>query len=228
MKVSELVMRTLYYRLQLPFALMLSMGMLYFMTGNVSAHSTIPAHAKVNKAIPAIGSTVSQAPTTVTVFTLENINPDPNKSNLFIYSPAGDLISQGNAKVSLTNPEEMSIAIKPDSANLNGVYVVQWKTVSALDGDPDQGAFVFTVNAGVVTTPTPVATTTASTAPSTTTTSGTGGTPVWVSIVVGVVALLIGLGVGLWLGRRRTTSSIGAMRKTVAEQSQEEESLKGP
>ncbi len=130
--------------------------------------------------------------------------------------------------MSLTNPEEMSIAIKPDSANLNGVYVVQWKTVSALDGDPDQGAFVFTVNAGVVTTPTPVATTTASTAPSTTTTSGTGGTPVWVSIVVGVVALLIGLGVGLWLGRRRTTSSIGAMRKTVAEQSQEEESLKGP
>jgi len=228
MKVSELVMRTLYYRLQLPFALMLSMGMLYFMTGNVSAHSTIPAHAKVNKAIPAIGSTVSQAPTTVTVFTLENINPDPNKSNLFIYSPAGDLISQGNAKVSLTNPEEMSIAIKPDSANLNGVYVVQWKTVSALDGDPDQGAFVFTVNAGVVTTPTPVATTTISTTPSTTATSGTSGTPVWVSIVVGVVALLIGLAVGLGLGRRRTESSIGTMRKAVTQQPQDEEPIKRP
>ena len=221
-------MRTLYYRLQLPFALMLSMGMLYFMTGNVSAHSTIPAHAKVNKAIPAIGSTVSQAPTTVTVFTLENINPDPNKSNLFIYSPAGDLISQGNAKVSLTNPEEMSIAIKPDSANLNGVYVVQWKTVSALDGDPDQGAFVFTVNAGVVTTPTPVATTTTSTTPSTTATSGTSGTPVWVSIVVGVVALLIGLAVGLGLGRRRTESSIGTMRKAVTQQPQDEEPIKRP
>ena len=103
MKVSELVMRMIYYRLQMPFALLLSMGMLYFMTGTVSAHSTIPAHAKVNKAIPAIGSTVSQAPTTVMVFTLENINPDPNKSNLFVYSPAGDLISQGNATVSLTN-----------------------------------------------------------------------------------------------------------------------------
>src|SRR6266702_998197 len=228
MKVSELVMRTLYYRLQLPFALMLSMGMLYFMTGNVSAHSTIPAHAKVNKAIPAIGSTVSQAPTTVTVFALENINPDPNKSNLFIYSPAGDLISQGNAKVSLTNPEEMSIAIKPDSANLNGVYVVQWKTVSAEDGDPDQGADVFTVNAGVVTTPTPVATTTTSTTPSTTTTNGTGGTPIWVPIVVGVLALLVGLGVGLGLGRRRSASSVGAMRKAVTRQSQEEEPSKHP
>ena len=227
-KVSELAMRTWYHRLQLPLATLLSIGLLYFMTGTVSAHSTVPAHAKVNKAIPAIGSTVSQAPTTVTVFTLENINPDPNKSNLFIYSPAGDLISQGNAKVSLTDPEEMSIAIKPDSANLNGVYVVQWKTVSALDGDPDQGAFVFTVNTAAVTTPTPVATTTASTALSTTTTSGTGGTPVWVSIVVGVIALLVGLGVGLGLGRRRTASSVGTMRTAVTQQSQDEEPIKRP
>lgn len=222
-------MRILYYRLQLPFAIMLSMGLLYFLSGTVSAHSIIPTHAKVNKAIPAIGSTVSQAPTAVTVFTLENINPDPNKSNLFVYSPAGDLISQGNAKVSLTNPREMSITIKPDKANLNGVYVVRWITVSAEDGDPDQGAFVFTVNTGVVTTPTPVATnSTSGTTPTNTSTNSTGGTPIWVPIVVGVVALLAGLGVGLGLGRRRTESSIGTIRKAVAQDSQEEESIKRP
>jgi methionine-rich copper-binding protein CopC len=228
-KVSELVMRTFFHRLQLPFATLLSLGLLYLIGGTVSAHSAIPAHAKVYKAIPVIGSTVSQAPTSVTVFTLENINPDPNKSNLFIYSPAGDLISQGNATVSLTNPREMSITIKPDKANLNGVYVVRWITVSAEDGDPDQGAFVFTVNTGAVVTPTPVATTsTSQTTTPTTTTTGTGGTPIWVPIVVGIVALLAGLGVGLGLGRRRTASSIGAMRKTVTTQSEEEESIKRP
>jgi methionine-rich copper-binding protein CopC len=221
-------MRTLSHRLPLPLATLLSLCLLYLLTGTASAHAVIPTHAKVTKAIPAIGSTVSQAPTTVTVFALENINPDPNKSNLFVYSPAGDLISQGNAKVSLTNPEEMSITIKPDTANLNGVYVVQWKTVSALDGDPDQGAFVFTVNTAAITTPTPVATTTTSTAPSTTTTSGTGGTPIWVPIVVGIVALLVGLGVGLGFGRRSSASSIGAMRKTVTQQSQEEEPIQHP
>src|SRR5574340_1645807 len=107
-------MHRLFYRQQLPVAFIFGMTLLFFMSGTVSASSTMPAHAKVFKAIPAIGSTISQAPTSVTVFALENINPDPNKSNLFIYSPAGDLISQGNAKVSLTNPEEMSIAIKPD------------------------------------------------------------------------------------------------------------------
>jgi methionine-rich copper-binding protein CopC len=221
-------MRTFTHRLQLPLATLLSLGLLYVMMGTASAHVVIPTHAKVTKAIPAIGSTISQAPTTVTVFALENINPDPNKSNLFIYSPAGDLISQGNAKVSLTNPEEMSIAIKPDTAHLNGVYVVRWITVSALDGDPDQGAFVFTVNTGVVATPTPVATTSTSTTPSTTTTTGAGGAPIWVPIVVGVLALLVGLGVGLGLGRRRSASSVGAMRKTVTQQSQEEEPIQRP
>src|SRR5438128_9659340 len=178
------MMSTLHRRVQLLTALLLSLGLFFVMMGIASAHANYPAHAKVNKAIPAIGSTVSQAPATVTVFTLENINPTPSKSNLFVYSPAGDLISQGNAKVSLTNPREMSITIKPDKANLNGVYVVRWITVSAEDGDPDQGAFVFTMNTGAVSTPTPVATTTISTAPSPTTTSGTGGTPVWLAIVV--------------------------------------------
>jgi len=229
-KMSELLMRTLYHRLQLPLATLLSLCLLYLISGTASAHSVGPAHAKVTKAIPAIGSTISQAPTSVTVFALENINPDPSKSNLFVYSPAGDLISQGNAKVSLTNPEEMSITIKPDSAHPNGVYIVQWKTVSALDGDPDQGAFVFTVNTGAASTPTPVATNSTSqgTTPTNTSTTSTGGTPIWVPIVVAVGALLIGLAVGLVPGRRRTASSIGAMRKAVTRQSEEEESIKRP
>src|SRR5215472_4053101 len=135
-------MRTLHRRVQLVFATLLSLGLMFVMVGIASAHTTYPAHAKVNKAIPAIGSTISQAPTKVTVFALENINPDPKKSNLFVYAPSGDLISQGNAQVSLSNPEEMSINIKPTG---DGVYIVRWITVSALDGDPDQGAFFFNV-----------------------------------------------------------------------------------
>jgi len=216
-------------RIQLLIATLLSLGLMLVMVGIASAHATYPAHAKVNKAIPAIGSTVSQAPATVTVFTLENINPDPAKSNLFVYSPAGDLISQGNAKVSLTNPREMSITIKPDPANLNGVYVVRWITVSAEDGDPDQGAFVFTVNTAAVASPTP---TSHGTTPATSTTnSSSGGIGLWVPIVVGVLALLIGLGAGLGLGRRsstRATSSVGSMRKTVAQRQEEEEATRQP
>ena len=203
-------------------ATFLGLGLLFTVVGTAAAHSSVPAHAKVYKAIPAIGSTITQAPTSVTVCTLENINPDPKLSNLFVYSPTGDLISQGNAKVSLNDPREMSIAIKPDASNSNGVYVVRWITVSAEDGDPDQGAFVFTVKPAASATPTPTATTTAGqgTPPPPSTTSGT---PLWVPIVVGVLALLLGLGTGVGLGRRGSASALRAMRAAVAQQSQEQE-----
>lgn len=222
-------MHTFYRHIRLLLAVLLSFGVLCFMAGSASAYAALPMHAKVYKASPAIGSTIAQAPTSVTVFALENINPDPKKSNLFIYAPTGELISQGNATVSLSNPQEMTVTIKPDPKKGNGVYVVQWITVSALDGDPDQGAFVFTVNTGAPpATPTPVATTStgqATPAPGSTT-PATGGTPLWVPIVVGVLALLIGLGGGFGLGRRNAAPRLGAMRRTVSQQQQEEEPSK--
>src|SRR6266487_6845240 len=112
------MMNTAHRFTQTLFAALLSLGLLFVVVGTVSAHT---AHAKVLSATPAIGSTITQAPTKVTVFTAENINPNPKLSNLFVYSPAGDLISQGDAKVSLSDPKQMSISIKPDG---NGVYIV--------------------------------------------------------------------------------------------------------
>jgi methionine-rich copper-binding protein CopC len=205
----------------IPLATLFSLWLLFVMGGtatahgSVSTHPTLPAHAKVYKAIPTIGSTIAQAPTTVTVFTLENINPDPKKSNLFVYGPSGDLMSQGNARVALNNPREMSIAIKADG---NGIYVVRWITVSAEDGDPDEGAFVFTVKPGGTAQP--------STGHRTTTiAAGPGGMPLWVPIVAGILALLIGLGGGFVLGRRDAISPVRTMRRKVAEQEQQEEDL---
>ena len=168
----------------------------------------MPAHAKVYKAIPAIGSTIAQAPTSVTVFTLENINPNPKLSNLFVYAPSGDLISQGDAKVALNDPRQMSITIKPTG---NGIYIVRWITVSAQDGDPDQGAFFFNVQPKApakATTPTRT----------TTTTPSASGVAVWVPILVGVLALLVGLGGGFGLGRRQVQPAVSSMRRAIAEQ----------
>ena len=205
-------MRTSHRYIRLLAATLLSLGLLFVVVGTVSAHV---AHAKVLSSTPAIGSTITQAPTKVTVFTAENINPNPKLSNLFVYSPAGDLISQGDAKVSLSNPREMSIDIKPTG---NGVYVVRWITVSAEDGDPDQGAFVFTVKPAVVATPTATSHST-----TTTTTSGTSGIPLWVPILVGILALLIGLGAGLGIGRNTARpSAVSSMRQRVAAEEQQD------
>ncbi len=196
--------------LRLLVAATFSLGLLF------SIVTTVSAHAKVLSATPGIGATIAQAPTKVTVETAENIKPGAQFSNLFVYAPNGDLISQGNATISLNNPKEMSIAIQPSG---KGVYIVRWITVSALDGDPDQGAFIFTVQAQVPATPTPIShsTTTPPTA------SNTGNTPLWVPILVGIIALLVGVGSGFGLGRRSTrrASSFGTMRRSVAAQEEE-------
>ena len=205
------MMKTAHRFAQTLFATLLSMGLLFVVAGTVSAHT---AHAKVLSATPAIGSTIAQAPDKVTVECAENINPNPKLSNLFVYSPSGELISQGDAKVSLSNPKEMSVGIKP---NGNGVYIVRWITVSAVDGDPDQGAFIFTVKPTVVSaTPT-----TSNNTGTTTTTAVSSGTPLWATILIGIVALVVGLGAGWVIGRSgKKPSAMSTMRQEVAAQDQ--------
>ena len=221
---------------RLVLAALFSMGILFLLTGTVSAQTArpaLPAHASVLSAIPAIGSTIKQPPTSVTVFTAENINPDPKVSNLFVYGPSGEatgkLISQGNAKVSFTNPKEMSVNIKSNAGHLYGVYIVHWITKSALDGDPDEGAFTFTVSSsGAATTATPAATAASTSGQTTTTTnnSGSGGAPIWLAAVIALVALVVGFGGGLVLGfsRRRTTApsgSVGGMRQSLQQEQED-------
>jgi methionine-rich copper-binding protein CopC len=228
-------MRTSRRALQALLATIFSLSLLGLSAGSVLA---APAHAEVLSSDPAIGSTIASAPNKVTVTTGEEMDPDPAKSNLSVYGPGPDatntLISQGNAKVSLSNPKEMSVDIKPDSAHLNGVYVVVWKTVSADDGDEASGAFTFTVNTNAsasTPTPAPTPTTAASTSstPNNTSANSSSGAPIWVPIVSAVVALLAGLGVGLALGRRRpATSSFGAMRAAASEDLKNEETSTRP
>jgi methionine-rich copper-binding protein CopC len=161
----------------------------------LSVVGTASAHAKVIDANPKIGSTIAQAPKTITVTTVENMKPGPQNSNLFVYGPSGDLISEGNATIPLNSPKQMSINIKDAG---KGVYIVRWITVSADDGDPDQGAFTFTVGAAAST---PAASNTNTTQTPTPSTTGS-GTPLWVAGVIGLIALLVGMSVGMGLGKR--------------------------
>lgn len=206
-------MRFLQHTGKIGIALLFGLGLSLSMLGTASAH------AKVLDSIPAINSTIAQAPSAVTVHTAENINPDPKKSNLFVYGPAGELISLGNARVSLSNPKEMSVNIQPDTRNSSGIYIVRWITVSALDGDPDEGAYIFTVNPNVghVTSPTTI--------PNTPTTNSTNTeVPLALTIGIGVIALLVGLGAGLVASRRTTRpkASLATLRQEIHDQEKQQ------
>ncbi|GCE08381.1 copper resistance CopC family protein [Dictyobacter aurantiacus] len=193
-------MRLLQQRLCMICATILSLGIFFALTGTSFA---MPNHAKVSSSDPGINSTIAKAPNKVTVTALENMKPGPANSNLFVYGPSGDLISQGDAKVDLNNPKQMSVNIKPEK---NGVYVVRWTTVSSDDNDPAQGAFVFTVGTATGSSAQqaqPTAAPKASAPAATTTSSSNSGPSIWTAVISGAIALLVGLGVGFGLGRTR-------------------------
>lgn len=151
------------------------------------AVGTVSAHAKVISATPGIGATVASAPSIIRVKTAENVDPDPTKTNLFVYSPEGELISKGNATVNRDNPQEMTVNI---DAKGKGTYIVRWITASAEDKDPDEGAFTFTVGTATGTTSNVTTATPANSSIS------------WLPLIlVGIVTLLLGLAAGFGIGR---------------------------
>ena len=98
------------------------------------------AHARLVKANPAVGSTVSAPPTHLWLKFNEVIRPAA--SGVKLTGPDG----QGTVLSPLTkDPKDPAAVSAPTPANLGpGLYKVEWKALSP-DGHHTQGAFGFTV-----------------------------------------------------------------------------------
>ncbi|HEU5369222.1 MAG TPA: copper resistance protein CopC [Ktedonobacterales bacterium] len=177
------------------------------------------AHASYVSSDPAAGAVLAAAPTQVTVRFAENVDPqgsslvvyhEPEAKNTFSFDAEAKTVSTGQTQFPLSDPKSMTIAMTGDG---NGIYAVAWKTVSADDGDQDSGVFFFGVGAGNVLGNGSTTTPTISPGPTTTTSSGVA---VWVPILVGILALLVGGGIGAWLARRMTTPGSGSRTRSPA------------
>ena len=186
------------------FALSGALGLMVSLAGVASAHASYVSSD------PAAGAVVATAPTQVTVHFAENINPQGAngvKSSLTVWheqdattitsfdEEAKQVSPEKGTQYPLSDAKTMTISLQGDG---DGIYAVSWFTVSADDGEADRGVFFFGVGTGNVlgTGTGPASTTpTASTTPSS-------GTPLWVTILVGMVALVLGGGIGAGLRRR--------------------------
>jgi copper resistance protein C len=102
------------------------------------AASAAFAHAQLEKASPAVGSTVASASEIRLEFS-EGVEPKFTKVS--VAGPAG-AVSLGPAK---TEPSNQAVLIVPISKPLSaGVYKVHWQAVS-VDTHHTQGTFEFTV-----------------------------------------------------------------------------------
>jgi copper resistance protein C len=176
--------------------LSLALGVALAAITSVAQAPTAAAHAKYASSVPAANSTVTKAPTVVTVHFGEDVNPAG--SDLIVYDTNGKTVSTAAGKVDTSDVKTMSVTMAGDDSES---YLVVWHTVSLDDGDPAVGAFIF--NVGSQAKPGDAGGSTTSTGTSATAATSSGA-PIWLVVLVGVLGLLVG-GAGTFVLAGRQT-----------------------
>ncbi len=108
------------------------------------AGGTVSAHAKLKSSSPADGAKLTSAPTTVSAVYEEETSLTGSKFDLY-YAPAGGdpptLVAAG--KVDVNDRTKMSVNLPAGSGD--GLYTVQWHTLTEDDNGQADGSFSFTV-----------------------------------------------------------------------------------
>ena len=97
------------------------------------------AHAFLDHASPAVGSTVPTAPANIALWFTEHI--EPAFSTVTVTDAAGQRVDRGDAHVAADNPSELQLGLKPVPP---GTYTVHWHVVS-VDTHTTEGTFNFDV-----------------------------------------------------------------------------------
>jgi methionine-rich copper-binding protein CopC len=113
--------------------------------------SVVLGHSELDTPTPADKSTVTEPVVQVSGTFTEAIKTDG--SSLIVKDATGATVAQGG--VDTTDAKVMTASPAPNVL-ANGVYTVQWTTVSAADGDVARGTWTFTV--AIAPSPSPTAT----------------------------------------------------------------------
>ncbi len=113
--------------------LILALALLAFAAPRASAH------AFLDHASPAVGSSVPTAPAMLSLWFTQSL--EPAFSKIIVKNAAGQEVDLGNAKLAPDNPAELQIGLKPLPP---GTYTVHWRVLS-VDTHRTKGSFTFTV-----------------------------------------------------------------------------------
>lgn len=191
--IARIAPRTPPIRLGVALLLGLPLALLALLPGAASARAL---HAGFSSSDPSPDAILKAAPTTITIRYLENVKPEG--SDIVVYDAKHQMVSTGAAKVDTADLKTMTVGMRGNGAD---TYLVEWHNVSADDGDPDIGGFVFHVNVNGALPTGSAALPTGSAASK----GSSSGAPAWVVVLVGVLGLIVGGAGGALASRRRGT-----------------------
>jgi copper transport protein len=99
--------------------------------------ATVYAHANLDRAEPAPGSQLDQAPRVLQLFFSEAV--DGSFSRVQLLNAQGQAVDRSDSHVNPADPRSLVVSL-PDQLP-NGVYTVSWRTLSAVDGHTVNGAY---------------------------------------------------------------------------------------
>ncbi len=102
--------------------------------------ATAVAHAGLESADPAPGSTIPETPELITAEFTDRL--DPALSSLTLAAPDGTILATGG--VAAEDPEARQMALRPPTLP-DGVYTVGWTAVSDDDKNVETGSYTLTV-----------------------------------------------------------------------------------
>ena len=116
-------------------------GILVALVAGAAVISAPPAqaHAFLDHASPAVGSSVPASPPVVTLWFTQDL--EPAFSDLTVTNESGQRVDLGNAHIPQGSRAELQIGLKPLP---RGTYTVSWHVVS-VDTHPTEGTFTFDV-----------------------------------------------------------------------------------
>ena len=121
------------------------------------------AHAAYERSTPGAGAVVAEAPAQVEIWFTQELFRRQGENWIRVTGPDGAEAHATEALIDDDNRRHMSVTLAPGLPA--GEYVVNWRTLSADDGDSEEGSFTFTVDPQAVATSTPMSAATATSQP---------------------------------------------------------------
>jgi copper transport protein len=99
--------------------------------------ATASAHAVLLRVTPSSSQTLAEAPDQVQLLFSEPL--DPAFSSVQVQDTSGQTVDAGDSHVDPNNDQLLVVSLRPGLPN--GVYAVQWRSLSAIDVHPDEGQY---------------------------------------------------------------------------------------
>jgi methionine-rich copper-binding protein CopC len=126
------------------------------------------AHAGYVRSEPGAGAIVSAAPAQVDIWFSQDMFRRAGENSIQVTGPDGQPVHAGEAVIDDDDRRHMSVLLQPDLPP--GEYTIAWRTLSAEDGDDEEGAFTFSLDPAAQATSTPMSAATPTLPPASTST----------------------------------------------------------